>query len=279
MVRVKLMTKYPLSYCIDREKLEITADGKSGFVSVTSRADIASDKFVIESDYVNIESEVVFGKKIPTDGLVLEYPIFEGSGTTLYDTSGNNNNGTIYGAVWKKLPTGKQILSFDGIDDYGIGPYLSIFNKHPFTIVVWFRVFDTEKGDNPLIACGDSGSQDRYLHCIVRYAWLYFGFWADDLISDVSIAPYEWNMATFVWEGPKTRKRYIYLNGDEVAQDTSTGDLTVTSGSITNNGFHIGLYEGNFLFGEIGLTRIYSVALSRRKISTLFEIERELFGV
>ncbi|MEM0478358.1 MAG: LamG domain-containing protein [Candidatus Caldarchaeum sp.] len=34
------------------------------------------------------------------DGLVLYLPMDEGSGSTVYDKSGNNNNGTIYGATW-----------------------------------------------------------------------------------------------------------------------------------------------------------------------------------
>ena len=37
------------------------------------------------------------------DGLVLWLPFEEGRGTTVYDKSGNNNNGTIYNATWKKL--------------------------------------------------------------------------------------------------------------------------------------------------------------------------------
>jgi hypothetical protein len=35
-----------------------------------------------------------------TNGLVLWLPLGEGAGTTAYDKSGNNNNGTVYGATW-----------------------------------------------------------------------------------------------------------------------------------------------------------------------------------
>ena len=38
-----------------------------------------------------------------TDGLVLSYPMNEGSGTTVHDESGKNNDGTIYGATWVDL--------------------------------------------------------------------------------------------------------------------------------------------------------------------------------
>lgn len=38
--------------------------------------------------------------------------------TELSDLSGNGNHGTIHGAVYKTAPSGKSVLSFDGIDDY-----------------------------------------------------------------------------------------------------------------------------------------------------------------
>jgi hypothetical protein len=37
------------------------------------------------------------------EGLVLWLPFIEGVGTSVKDYSGNNNNGTVYGAIWKGL--------------------------------------------------------------------------------------------------------------------------------------------------------------------------------
>lgn len=48
-------------------------------------------------------SEIQHNYLSPTpvsDGLVLWFPMDEGEGTILYDGSGQNNNGTIYGATW-----------------------------------------------------------------------------------------------------------------------------------------------------------------------------------
>lgn len=50
------------------------------------------------------------------DGLIAYWSMNEGSGTTLNDTSGNNNNGTIYGAEWTNGYS-NSALSFDGIND------------------------------------------------------------------------------------------------------------------------------------------------------------------
>jgi Concanavalin A-like lectin/glucanases superfamily len=41
--------------------------------------------------------------QVPLDGLVAQYLLNEGSGTVAFDTSGGNNNGTIYGATWTTM--------------------------------------------------------------------------------------------------------------------------------------------------------------------------------
>jgi len=50
-------------------------------------------------------------------GLVAYWSFDEGSGNTLHDLSGNENHGTIYGAVWTGGKSGNA-LYFDGDDDY-----------------------------------------------------------------------------------------------------------------------------------------------------------------
>src|SRR5207244_6183266 len=47
-------------------------------------------------------------------GLVAAYAFSEGSGTTVADTSGNNNNGTISGATWTSAGRFGNALVFNG---------------------------------------------------------------------------------------------------------------------------------------------------------------------
>src|SRR5438132_3412296 len=49
-----------------------------------------------------------------TPGLVAAYAFSEGSGTTVADTSGNNNNGTISGATWTSAGRFGNALVFNG---------------------------------------------------------------------------------------------------------------------------------------------------------------------
>jgi FlaG/FlaF family flagellin (archaellin) len=51
------------------------------------------------------------------NGLVAAWNFNEGEGNIVYDSSGNGNNGIVYGAAWVNGIYGKA-LSFDGIDDY-----------------------------------------------------------------------------------------------------------------------------------------------------------------
>ena len=52
---------------------------------------------------------------VTTNGLVLWLKFNEGNGNTVLDSSGNGNNGTIYGATWSVESKG---LYFDGVDDW-----------------------------------------------------------------------------------------------------------------------------------------------------------------
>ena len=51
------------------------------------------------------------------EGLVAEWHFDEGAGSVLADSSGNGNDGAIYGATWTEGVSGSA-LSFDGNGDY-----------------------------------------------------------------------------------------------------------------------------------------------------------------
>jgi len=82
-------------------------------------------------------------EKRTIDGLVGAWKFDEGSGTIAYDSSGNNNHGTIYGATWVDGKFGKA-LQFDGIDDYV--SIATIPLDKDLTIVFWFEPTNITKG-------------------------------------------------------------------------------------------------------------------------------------
>ena len=71
--------------------------------------------------------------------LVGYWSMNEGVGLVAYDSSGNNNNGMIVGALWVDGKFGKA-LSFDGVDDYVdvLDPAFHAFAVG--SISVWFKL-------------------------------------------------------------------------------------------------------------------------------------------
>ncbi len=68
----------------------------------------------------------------------LNLPINEGQGSTVHDSSGFGNHGTIYGATWTKGSYGYG-LYFDGIDDYVEVPHSESLNLNVFTVEFWVK--------------------------------------------------------------------------------------------------------------------------------------------
>jgi len=71
-------------------------------------------------------------------GCVLWFDFATLSGSTAYDLSRQKNNGTIYGATWKR---GYLVgaLSFDGVDDYVSVPDFAFIDPNRVTLEAWVR--------------------------------------------------------------------------------------------------------------------------------------------
>ena len=93
----------------------------------------------------NLEAANFEYPNIITDGLVLNIDAgFVGSypttGTTIYDISGNVNNGTLYNGVGYSTNSG-GVLTFDGVDDYiQIPNAASLQVTTGFTQVIWVKL-------------------------------------------------------------------------------------------------------------------------------------------
>jgi hypothetical protein len=76
---------------------------------------------------------------VPHPGLVGWWRFDEGSGSVAGDSSGNGNNGTIYGATWVPGKYG-DALSFDGADDYVQIPSSSSLNiGNAISVEAWIN--------------------------------------------------------------------------------------------------------------------------------------------
>jgi hypothetical protein len=152
-------------------------------------------------------------------------PMDEGSGSTVYDQSGNNFNGTIYGATWTQGRYGNA-LSFDGVDDYidfGTAPSLS--GTTDFSVAFWLK--STFTGGGYIIAQRAPGFNGEWMvnlggnhnNSVLNPGKIYFmvynnGFqW--EIWSTTAVNNGQWHSIVAVRQGANG---YLYIDGNLDAQ-------------------------------------------------------------
>ena len=227
-------------------------------------------------------------------GLVLEYLFYEGSGTTLHDTSGNGNNGTIYGATWKQLSNGKWALYFDGVDDYVSMPNYLINNLYGdnqnlpnyMTIEALFKPLNKVWG-----LVGATGGE-AFVGGGAVIPYIYSG-------TDYQIRMSQWAGAVAILNtNVYTSQSFFHITA--VYKHTSN-NVSIVEGYVNGQfkGTHTrgitgwasaeynylgtvcagGTWEGSCwaaLKGYITLVRIFNYALSSSEVSTLYNMAKQL---
>ncbi len=214
---------------------------------------------------------------VAQEGPIAEYHFDENSGTTLGDSSGNNNNGTIHGATWTDGISGSA-LNFDGIDDYvDLGhlldnPSVSVPNG---TVEVWFR---------PEHIIGPENATMGGLFCKYTTTWGgmllrldYTGrmtFWNQQqgtsarLDSEIQTWYPQWYQVVIQW-GHSGMK--MYLNGELVNETSYTGvwhephNLKCAMGSVYCSDFN-SIGPNHTFNGSIDEVRVYDRVLSADEI-------------
>jgi len=206
----------------------------------------------------------------PTD-YVSYYNFSTGSGSTLYDQSTNNNDGTIYGMTWSNdYPTygssgdgSSYSGSFDGTDDY-VDTKLQHDTDNPFTVSLWVKfnivggpMFGTHPGatkDRLYISTYD----DSYLRTAVgdTYRQTESNFQPD---SDV------WYHVVLTGDGSVAEH---YIDGvlvDSYSYNSRTDGENLYIGSQSRDGSDVGNFNGN-----IDDVAIWDRALSASEVSEIY---------
>jgi len=290
MLKVKYIYKYPISAPVDRLKMQIQRDRIepdtiakletiTEEISVKRYADLTEKKWVVETeDLVEFYSASAMQKDIPRDGLVFEALFFEGAGTTLHDTSGQENHGTIYGMTWETLSTSKIVGSFDGVDDYvkvPDDPSLNVESTQEITIVVWCMV---KTLDAQFIVRKGYGSSNAYALLIDRYSKLRFDYYNTDSAKDGIITGSQpetnkWSMFAAV---VTQTELLLYINDKLDASTSKTVQLKDYPENVQISGWQD---VGKYFNGPIGSVHIYNRALTESEIKEIYELEAPLFGI
>jgi len=213
------------------------------------------------------------------EGLVAEWHFDEGSGSVLADSSGNGNDGVIYGATWVEGKYGGA-LRFDGVDDYVDVPHSpSLDITDTITIELWVEPTSTpskyqniiSKGDPPLhskqapwqLTINNKNNLDAYRLKNDNYE-------AEYNICDLSLN--SWTMVTVTFDRG-VRKIKVYKDGEFIKEWDKTSaiysdDVDVTIGAQTYNGV---ICDGFNFNGAIDEVRIYNSALTADEIESHYE--------
>src|SRR5438876_8972537 len=198
-----------------------------------------------------------------TPGLVAAYAFSEGSGTTVADMSGNNNNGTISEATWTTAGRVGNALVFNGasarvtVPDAASlqltrGMTLEAWVFPTATPTNWQAIVDKNVDGYYLMASSDQGDRPSA-----------GGTWVGGNQNTYGPSVVEvntWTHLAATFDGETVR---LYVNGAEVASQAQTTPLATTTGTLQIGGDS---YPNEFFAGRIDEVRIYNRALSAAEI-------------
>ena len=205
-------------------------------------------------------------------GLVGYWKFDEGSGTTVYDSSVNNNTGTLNGPSWVDGKYGKA-LSFDGTDDYVSISTLYSSSPDSLTVTAWIKSpfnnagYIFYHGDNGefLLHNGerlrDGPVYGRYPD-LASFSVKLHGTWYD--VYSPPLTPNTWHYIAGVWIKGISLK--LYVDGVLAGENTAIPDYyLIDPGSSYYPS--IGVYKrgaepDTFFEGLIDEVRVYNRTLS-----------------
>ena len=204
--------------------------------------------------------------------LAAYWTLDEGAGNTIYDTSGNNNNGTINGATWGDGKYGKA-LQFNGQDNYVEVPTSdSLEIDDNVTIAAWINWIDAGDTWICILANGQqNGPWENYGLFVNRTSrFLYFTLSLDgehvpqQTANNITV-PNEWVHVCGTWDGSNAR---IYVNGKMELEIAKPGTLSAPGLPL-----RIGHRNGSvhYFSGTIDEVRIYNHALTEVEILAAME--------
>lgn len=212
--------------------------------------------------------------------LLTWYPMDEDSGTTMYDLSGNANDGTINGATVGVTGTvGTTAYNFDGTDDYCTFPETTTFApSNPWTVFLWVNLDTLPSSEDHMlwhpraeydytlfIDEGSSGSQGEL-------AFNSYNSGSDRLFSGYILSTGTWTLCAVRNDGAGNYTIYARAPGDGSATTNSAAIQDPASTSATNviGAQHSGSVARYYTDGTLDECRMYSRELSTAELDDAF---------
>jgi hypothetical protein len=230
--------------------------------------------------YNGTHADVEDYKNIITRGLKLHYDAstvesYPGSGTSWYDISGNNNNGTLTNG-----PTfSTNAIRLDGVNDYISLPTSGVAPS-TLTLEFWIKrhadggyFFVIDNSDNPELRLQFSAGY-------VQLTWYDDSAYIASFSSVTAISSNTWYYVSVTSQNNDFR---LYING---LLDTADTSGTYTGSPSGNAGEHtLGTYNrpgagyGGYANVSYGVYRLYDRVLTDTEILQNYNIQKGRFGL
>ena len=206
-------------------------------------------------------------------GLVGYWPFDEGTGTTAYDHSGNNNTGTLTnGPTWQSGTNCKQggCLSFDGVDDYvNAGSDSVLSNTEAITLIAWVRSNSSTQTWNTVVGKGFEKTANYSFEAYSNWIRLTIGN-GTSYYTSVVYTPVlgGWFSIAGVFEksSSSVTTLNIYINGSLLASNNYFVPLTLSDAPLG-----VGhSYSNGYFNGLVDDVRVYNRALSVAEILAIY---------
>ncbi|TDC81340.1 beta-xylosidase [Micromonospora sp. KC606] len=207
-----------------------------------------------------------------TDGLLLRYDLKQATGTTVTDTSGRGNNGTLVGGgTWTSGG-----LQLDGVDDHVKLPNNLMAGLSSITVAVDVYVDPTQQTPYFIWGLGNSatsGSGTGYLFSSGNAfrAGITTTNWSGEKVTSkgANLTRGVWKSITYTQTGTTGT---LYEDGVQVAQNTAVtvAPSAIGNGTTTNNNLGKSNYAADRLLkGQVANFRVYDRALTADEVAAI----------
>ena len=200
-----------------------------------------------------------------SSGLVAAYAFDEGTGTTVTDSSGNGNNGTVANGTWSTTGKYGDALKFNGTSTRVTIPNsASLQLSTGMTLEAWVNPSTVNGSWRDVIY---KGNDNYYLEATSTNAsfpdgGLIAGGSYADAFGTAKLTANAWAFLTETYDGSTLR---LYMNGTQVASTAHTGAIATSTNALSIGGDSI---YGQYFVGLIDNVRVYNVALTAAQIQT-----------
>ncbi|MFA5795419.1 MAG: LamG-like jellyroll fold domain-containing protein [Candidatus Brocadiia bacterium] len=197
------------------------------------------------------------------NALVAHWKFNENCGTTVGDSSGYGNNGTVYGPTWSG-----DALSFDGVNDYVSFNYASLLNGGDFSLQCWFKTSASGIYQG-LFFKNDTHPPYKWLALRITQAnALQFNCWdgySEFILTDnLSVTDGKWHCATMV---RNSNTAILYLDGAKRTQGTLSLNLNDIAGTVFIGVENCIDFNSRYFFnGQIDEGKIYNYARTSEQV-------------